>query len=184
MKNNRNYKWMYILKGIVFIVVAVLIFKNPVLSLLSLVAVIGMMIIFTGGLFVIGGITSRKFTKKWKWILLFGVLDIVLGILLLTSPRLSALLLVVFIGSWAVFTGVLESAFSFQIKKIGIKSWWQVLIVGILSIVMGLMILFRPEVGALSITFFIGFQFALYGTSLVIRGWQRENIAKPYQITE
>lgn len=179
MKNRRKNWWMYLLRGVLFIIIAVLIFRNPLSSLVSLTAVIGFLTLFTGTIFVIGSISVRKLYNKWGWTMTLGILDILLGGTLLFYPAMTAPLLVIIIGFWTVAIGMMESGLSFGLKKLRFKKWWVLLIMGILSILFGAIIVLRPAVGALSVTVFMGMQFLFYGSYLIAKGFQREEVPNP-----
>ena len=180
MKNNRRKNWwMYLIRGILFIIVAVLIFRNPLASLISLTAVIGFLTILAGAIFIAGSITVRKIYDKWGWTLALGILDVLLGGALLFYPALTAPALVILIGVWTVAIGLMESGLSFGLKKLRFKRWWTLLIMGLLSILFGEIIIFKPLVGALSVTIFMGMQFMFYGSYLIAKGFQKEEIPTP-----
>ena len=170
---------MYLLRGILFIIIAVVAFRNPLAALVGLTSVIGFLTLFTGTIFVVGSISVRKLYNKWGWTLALGILDILLGGALLFYPALTAPLLVIFIGTWTVAIGMMESGLSFGLKTLKFKKWWVLLIMGLLSILFGGIIIFKPLVGALSITLFIGMQFLFYGSYLIVKGFQKEEIPTP-----
>ena len=173
---------MYLLRGVLFIIVAVLIFRNPLASIVGLTATIGLLTLFTGTVFIVGSITVRKYYNKWGWTLALGILDILLGSMLLFYPAMTAPLLVLFIGAWTVAIGMMESGLSFGLKKLKFKKWWVLLVMGLLSILFGGIIIFKPLVGVLSITLFMGMQFLLYGSYLIAKGFQKEEIPTPTPI--
>ena len=179
MNFKRNNWWMYLLRGVLFIIIAVLIFRNPLASLVGLTAVIGFLTLFTGTIFVIGSISFRKLYNKWGWTLALGILDILLGGALLLYPAITAPLVVIFIGWWTVTIGMMESGLSFGLKKLRFKKWWILLIVGLMSILLGSIIIFKPLVGALSVTLFMGMQFLFYGSYLIAKGFQKEEVPTP-----
>ncbi len=176
MNFKRNNWWMYLLRGVLFIIIAILIFRNPLASLVGLTAFIGFLTLFTGTIFVIGSISFRKLYNKWGWTLALGILDILLGGALLLYPAMTAPLLVLFIGSWTVTIGMIESGLSFGLKKMKFKKWWILLIMGLMSILLGSIMIFKPLVGALSVTLFMGIQFLFYGSYLIVKGFQKEEM--------
>ncbi|MEX0288520.1 MAG: HdeD family acid-resistance protein, partial [Flavobacteriaceae bacterium] len=130
MKNKRKNWWMYLVRGILFTLVAVIIFRNPLTSLVGLTAVIGLLTLFTGVTFITGSILVRKFYSKWGWTLALGILDIILGAMLVFYPAMTAPLLVIFIGVWTIAIGTLETGLSFGLKKLRFKRWWALLLIG------------------------------------------------------
>lgn len=170
MKNLNKISWMHILRGVLFVIVAILIFRQPLASAVALTATIGLLVTIAGVIFIAGSIRYRKLYKKWKWTLAFGVIDVILGLLLLFKPAITTPLLVMFIGSWTIAIGMLEVFLSFNVKQFGFKKWWTLLLIGLLSLVFGTIIIVRPVIGAISISFFMGMQFLLYGSFLIYRG--------------
>lgn len=174
MKNKRKNWWMFLLRGLLFIAIAILIFRNPLASLAGLTMTIGFLMVITGAVFTVGSFTIRKFYSKWGWTLALGILDIILGVVLLFFPALTTPLVIIFIGCWVLGIGLLESGLSFGLKKFGFRNWWMLLLIGISSIVFGILILFNPLAGALTVSFIMGFQFLAYGFYQVVRSFQNE----------
>ena len=174
---------MHLVRGALFIIVAILVFRKPLASIVALTATIGLLIAMAGGIFIAGSIAFRKFYRKWKWTLAFGILDVVLGFLLVFNPVITAPLLVIFIGSWAVAIGIMEVSLSFGIKKFGFKKWRTVLLIGLMSAAFGLIIILNPVLGALSVSIFMGMQFLFYGSFLIVKGIPREDTEKSQSMT-
>jgi len=183
MKKRNKISWMHLLRGVLFIIVAILIFRKPLASIVAITATIGLLIAMAGSIFIAGSITFRKFYKKWKWTLAFGILDVILGFILLFNPAITTPILVIFIGSWAVTIGVLEVSLSFGIKKFGFKKWWTVLLIGLMSMAFGIIIILNPVLGALSVSIFMGMQFLFYGSFLIVKGIPIEDTEKSQSVT-
>ncbi|MEX0287672.1 MAG: DUF308 domain-containing protein, partial [Flavobacteriaceae bacterium] len=49
-------------------------------------------------------------------------------------------------------------------------------LIGLMSILFGGLMVFKPLVGALSVSIFMGMQFLFYGSFLIAKGFQKEEL--------
>ena len=70
-------------------------------------------------------------------------------------PGITAQVLLVFIASWAIVTGVLEIWGAMQLRK-EIEVEWMLALTGLLSVALGVALLARPGTGALEVVWLIG----------------------------
>ena len=89
------------------------------------------------------------------------------GILTFAWPAITALVLLYLIAFWAVFTGAFEIIAGIRLRK-AITNEWLLLVMGALSLLFGVLILFAPGVGALAIVLWIGAYAFLFGISLLV----------------
>lgn len=57
--------------------------------------------------------------KSWGWVLGFGILSILAGIIVLAWPGITLFTLAVILGVWLVVLGFLQIAASFRLRKLG-----------------------------------------------------------------
>lgn len=113
-------------------------------------------------------------TKQTPWwvILMGGILNIVVGILLLTAPAKTAFLLVVALGIYWIVSGIFTLVGMF----VDHTAWGWKLFSGVLSIIAGLVILRYPLISTLTIpTIFIlllGIQGLIVGIISLIMAFQ------------
>jgi uncharacterized membrane protein HdeD (DUF308 family) len=158
--------WVWLLRGIVAILFAVLAFAQPGITLAALVLLYGAYVLVDGAFAVSAGIM----TKTWG-LILSGVLGIIAGALTFAYPGITALVLLYIIAFWALLTGILEIIAAIRFRK-EIENEWMLGIGGALSVLIGLWMIARPGVGALSIVWLIACYALLYGilmTALAFR---------------
>ena len=108
----------------------------------------------------------------WWLILLQGIALVILGLLLLTSPGATLLILVQFLGIWWLVQGL------FQIVSIFIDSslWGWKLFAGILGIVAGIIILQHPLWSAILVPgvviIILGIQALIFGVVELVQAFQ------------
>jgi uncharacterized membrane protein HdeD (DUF308 family) len=97
-----------------------------------------------------------------------AVLDVAAGIVALAWPGITAWALTIWIGAWAIVTGVIQIAMMFQSGDSGSDRFLYALS-GILSVLLGIVLFARPNIGAVALTEVFGLFSLAYGvTNLVL----------------
>jgi uncharacterized membrane protein HdeD (DUF308 family) len=159
--------WVVLLEGIVAILAGLFLLYRPAQTTIFLVQVLGIFWLAEGILSIIGALI---FSGNRAWKLLSGILSIIAGIVILTYPIYSSLivlaLFVVFIGIWAVVTGAVKIALSLK------GGGWGTGVIGILTIILGLLLLANSLAGVLILPWVFGFFLILGGIGALIGGFR------------
>ncbi|MGZ5398271.1 MAG: HdeD family acid-resistance protein [Mycobacterium sp.] len=108
-----------------------------------------------------GGL-AFELAKKWWVLLLRGILLIIIGVLAFVSP----LVWVTFVGIYMLIDGITMLMSGFSDQPAG-QSRWPLVILGILGLVAGLIILWNPALGGITLTYIIA-AWAVVGGILTI----------------
>lgn len=100
--------------------------------------------------------TIKKTVKHWYVPAIIGALLIVFGIYIFTTPLETYGTLTMLFSLSFLFSGIAETFFSVQNRKI-IEGWGWYLTGGIFNSVIGLMLLSRPEISAFTLPLVVGF---------------------------
>lgn len=146
------------------ILLAILIFMSPADALLTYVLYIGIGFSITGVVRIIQGFQAKGETEAWGRIVLEGVIDLLLGFILMAHPGVTAAILPFLIGFWAGIYGffLIIDAFS------GKGSTGQKLIGGILTVIFAYVIMFHPLLMGMTIFIWIGIMLMVAGIFNVI----------------
>jgi uncharacterized membrane protein HdeD (DUF308 family) len=99
--------------------------------------------------------------------LLLAVLSFAGGVVALVWPGITAEVLTIWIGAWALATGLLEVALTFrQGQSAGERAVW--ILSGLVSIALGIVLFIRPDIGAASLATVFGLFSIVYGVSAVV----------------
>ena len=93
--------------------------------------------------------------RHWWVLLLRGLCAIAFGILAMTWPGLTLWALVFLFGAYALGDGLTAIIASFAGKDEAGRSWWQLLLVGVISIVAGVAAIVWPGVTAMALLYMI-----------------------------
>ncbi len=157
----RNW-WVLAIRGGVAILFGIGAFLWPGLTLTVLVLMFGAYALVDGVFAIFAGFAARKETERWWMMILVGISGIVIGILTLMSPGITALVLLYFIAAWALVSGIFEIAAAIRLRK-EIEGEWLLVLAGILSVIFGLLLLIMPGAGALAVAWMIGSYALLFG---------------------
>jgi uncharacterized membrane protein HdeD (DUF308 family) len=158
--------WILLLRGIASIIFGVLAFIWPGLTLVTLVLLYGAFALVDGVLSLIAAFTgSAKPVPTW-WLVVVGILGIAAGIVTFLWPGITAILLILFIGAWALVHGIFEIIGAIQLRK-EIDNEWMLILGGVLSVVFGAIVLIAPGAGALGLIWAIAAYSIVFGITFV-----------------
>jgi uncharacterized membrane protein HdeD (DUF308 family) len=169
----RNW-WALALRGLVAVLFGLLTFFIPGITLVTLVLLFGAYALVDGLFNVIA--FFRVASHHWA-LLIEGLIGTAAGVLTFAWPAITAIVLLYVIAFWAIFTGIFEIIAGIRLRKV-ITNEWLLLVIGVLSLLFGILILFAPGVGALAIVLWIGAYAFVFGVFLLalafkLRGHQR-----------
>ena len=182
MIRSKNW-WLIALRGLIFFFIGLYILKFPISGMLGLI-VYGSVLLFISGIVIIAfALTTRKLHRNWLWQLLEGLLDIIVAIILLSNIGLTAITLPYIFAFFGVLTGIFWIMESISFKKHGYRYWAVALLAGLFSIIVGILIFYRPLLASITIVGIIGIMFIVQGLflmlfSFVVSGRRSKGILK------
>lgn len=172
-----KFWWLIILRGLVSILFAIIAFTNPKLAFEALIILLGVFLIVDGATAVYLGIRMRGHDDDWWAILFEGALGVILGLISLINPQLTAAGLLLVLAIWFLVTGVFEIATAIKLRK-EINNEWLLGFAGVISIALGVLMVINPNAGAVSIMWWLGFYASAFGALLIGLGLRMRQINK------
>jgi uncharacterized membrane protein HdeD (DUF308 family) len=158
--------WLVLLRGIAAIAFGILAFVWPGLTLLTLVLLYGAYALVDGIISLVSAFTGGAKPVPTWWLIVVGLAGIAAGIVTILWPGITALVLIVFIGAWAIVHGIFEIIGAIKLRKEIDDEWWLIL-AGALSVIFGVIVLVAPGAGALGLIWVIGAYSIVFGIMLV-----------------
>jgi uncharacterized membrane protein HdeD (DUF308 family) len=166
--------WMLLVRGVVAILFGFLAIALPRLNLLAIVTIWGLYALVDGS-FTIGlALRGRGETKTWGWLLVEGIAGIVAGVLTFIWPGFTVFVLVAFIATWAVITGVSQILAAIRLRH-EIEGEWLLATCGVVSLIFGVLLFAFPKAGALALVTLIGAYAVVFGLLLIALGIKLNN---------
>ena len=163
--------WVLLLRGIAAIIFGVLAFAWPGLTLVTLVLLYGAFALVDGVLSLVAALTGgAKAIPTW-WLIVVGLLGIAAGVVTFLWPGITAVLLVMFIGAWALVHGIFEIIGAIQLRK-EIDNEWTIGLSGAVSVLFGVIMLVAPGAGALGLIWAIASYAIVFGILMVMAAFK------------
>jgi len=145
--------WVLLVRGVFGVLIGVLAFAGPGLSVLSIVLSWAVFTEADGIAALVLALTGYR-SHRSRWPLTIAV-AIVAGLLTLASPGLGLTLLMV-VAVWTIGRGLFQIVAALELRGI-IEREWLMILGGALSVVFGLTILAHPIFGVGTLAYLIGF---------------------------
>ena len=167
-----DHWWIWIVRGVLAIILAVLAFAQPEATLAAFTLLLGAYFVIDGVVSLFHGFGQQPAGQSRWPLLIWGIIAIIAGVSIYAQPLFeSVLTLTLVVGFWAIVVGVMEIVTGIRLREEIDSEWWLIL-AGIASIVFGLLIWMNPLAGALSIAFLIGIWALLVGVLDIILGFR------------
>ncbi|MCB0008350.1 MAG: HdeD family acid-resistance protein [Anaerolineales bacterium] len=166
LQNLSRYWWLVGLRGLFAIIFGVLAFAWPGITLSALVILFGAYAIVDGISNIATGVSHRDTNDRWWVLLLEGVVGIAAGIVAFVYTGITAIVLLYLIAFWAIFTGVMEIVAAIRLRQ-EIENEWTLGLMGVLSVILGLIMIVSPGAGALALIWLIATYAILFGALLI-----------------
>ena len=164
-----NWGWV-VARGAAGIIFGVLALAWPGATFKSLLMLFAVFVFFEGIANVITAMArGRADEPMWGTLLLEGLLSISLAVLAVLAPARMAIAIVWTIGLWAIITGGLRIGTSIRLRKL-LDHEWLMALSGVAAIGFGLLLLFRPMVGAVAMVWWLGAYEIAFGMMLLAVG--------------
>ena len=123
---------------------------------------------------------ARAREPRWGTMLLEGLLYIVAGAVAVLWPGTAALAFVLVIGFWAIFSGALQISSAIRLRK-AIGHEWALGLAGAVSILFGLLMLFRPVAGGVAVVWWLGAYAVVFGALMIVVGLRLRRFAHSFE---
>jgi uncharacterized membrane protein HdeD (DUF308 family) len=173
---SRNYWRVLLIRGIIALLFGIFAVVLPGWTILALVLLFGAYVLADGLMSVVGALQERNTSSNWWVLLIRGCLGIIAGFLVFFWPGITAIVLFILIGIWALIMGVFELLAAMMLPG-GFGQEWMLVIGGILLIILGLIFIRRPVPAMLSLVWLLGIFAIVYGVVQLMRAIQYRSLA-------
>ncbi len=165
----RDHWWTFLLRGLAAIIFGLLALFLPGLTIAALVLLFGAFAFIEGLFAVVGALRGRH--RDWPWHLVDGLIGVAIGVVTAFWPGLTALGLLYAIAFWAILTGIVRLAIAIRLRDLAGHPWF-LGIMGLVSIVVGVILVLAPVAGGLAIVWLIGLNAIFIGALFVGLGFR------------
>jgi len=158
--------WFLVINGVIFILFGLLLIFCTQETILTLVKYFGVLLVAGGVVLLLVGINNIRKDKAAAMILVEAIASGAIGLALILFPQASLSLFLLLIGIWAIIIGIIQLVTIINIKGI-IPNKNVHLINALLTIGLGILLLFKPFGWAVFMGVIIGICAVLFGALLL-----------------
>lgn len=160
--------WIALILGILLIAAGVWMLQNPADAVGVLAKVLVVVFILTGIYSVFYVLENKKNIPAWGWDLAAAIIMVIVGIALLFAPVAQLGLVGGMFAAGVLLMGINSIESSLALKKMGVKTWWLTLVIGILNIVVAFMLAFNPVLNILTLGTWAGIATIFKGVEFIV----------------
>jgi uncharacterized membrane protein HdeD (DUF308 family) len=162
--------WAVGLRGILAIIFGLLCLLTPGIAVGALVLLFAAYMLVDGVFAILSGIRAARSGESWGLLILEGVVDLAAGAIAIIWPAITLVALVWIVAIWAIVSGALMLAAAVSLN-LDYGRWWLAL-GGIASLVLGILLIIEPLIGAVVLTLWIGAYALVFGAFLLVLAFQ------------
>lgn len=164
--------------GLLFILFGIVMLKNPLTSFYTLSIIIGSTLIASGivEIFVFG--KNRKHLNNWSFQVSGGIIDLLIGIILIANPKIILIVLTMLVSLWLIYKAIFIIKKAVELKNTANNKWLLLLILGILILVLTVLLILKPEIIGAALALWIAISFIIFGIYRVFLALQLKNNSK------
>jgi len=166
VERTHRHWWVILIRGLLFIFLGIYMIASPAGSFAALGFLFGLIILLAGCVELLHATRDSAVSSR-RWHLMLGIIDVVLGIVLMGHITASVTILRIIVGIWFLFMGV--SLFNFA-QHAGRSL--ALTIGAVLIVIFALFILFNPTFGDMTIILWIAIAFIITGVFNVWLGFR------------
>jgi uncharacterized membrane protein HdeD (DUF308 family) len=170
--------WVLLVTGILWLILGLFVLQAHYNSALAIGYLVGFWLIFAGvAEFIEAGVGAT-----WRWLhVVLGVLFLVGGILALTSPFQTFMVLAALFGIFLVIKGTFDFAIALSVRHL-VDLWWMTLIAGIIEIALGVWALGYSGRSAALLIIWIGVAAIIRGIGEIIAAFDIHRVEKEVSV--
>lgn len=146
----------YIIMSVLFCVAGILFITLPELSMTIMGICIGIAMLVFGLVKLVGYFSKDLFRLAFQFDLEAGILMMVLGVIVLFNPKNLMTFICVALGIAILLDGLFKIRIAMDSKQFGIKSWWLIGILAVITGIIGIILIFNSGTGAKILSVLLG----------------------------
>jgi uncharacterized membrane protein HdeD (DUF308 family)/predicted flap endonuclease-1-like 5' DNA nuclease len=179
LRNSGSHWWLVLIQGIAAVILGVLLLTRPAVTIVTLVWFLGLYWLVTGIVTLVSLLWDRS---QWGLKLFTGVLGIVAGLFIVQNPLISSLVVP---AASAIWLGILGIAIGIaQLIQALRGGGWGIAVLGVLSIIVGFLLITNPVIAGLSLAFALGFILIIGGILAIFAAFKLRGLKKEYETAQ
>lgn len=156
MEKIKKWKWIYLILTLTVMAFGICLILWPGISAEILCYVLGAVLLIAGGVRIVCYF-QRGISALWhRYEFPLGLLDVLVGIYFFSHPANVLLILPMVVGIVVIVDSVFHLQTALELREIGVKRWWMILLFAIVSILAAIGLIRNPFEGSLTLMVYLG----------------------------
>ena len=159
---SKKLSWSMLLAGAMFVILGIVCWVWPNLALATIAIILGIGFLVAGVANIVDYAVGRGIFSIW--LLVNGIFDVILGLIFVMNPLVSAWALTWLVGVVIIVSGVMQLISCWRLRGTMNAAWWISLLTGVITVLLGILMLAVPATLSLWISIFA----IIYGVGLCV----------------
>lgn len=173
----KNMKVSFLLASVLYIALGLVLLIWPGIVCLSF----GLLLLIYGIITIISFFVHDSRLGTFRFELILGIVAAAAGLLFLIKPEFFKSVIPVVLGIYIIIDALLNLKRSMELHSLQYGRWWVILVLSLVSVALGVLILFRPGMTADVLIMVIGGVFVYNGLSDLWSIFKISRITKEYR---
>lgn len=161
--DKKNYWWLGLLSGILFLIFGLWIMASPIESFKALTIVFGSFTLLSGIIGLLFSFFNKSKHSSFYSFLFGGVFDVVLGLILIANPKTILVIITFIISAWIIYRAVFLIRAALAERAQRFDAWKTKMVYGISLLVLSIILLWHPEIIGITLGFWTALAFLFMG---------------------
>lgn len=157
--------WALALRGVVAILFGIIAIVWPAVTAAALIVLFAVYVLIDGVFTIVAAVRAARHHARSGPLLLEGILDLIIAAICFLWPMTALVALVYLIAIWAVITGI--ALIAAGIAFIRLNGEWLLILCGLISLLLGIILLIQPAAGVVALSWWFGIYALLFGFALL-----------------
>ncbi len=176
VRNSIKHWYIPMLVGLLFIGVGIWVFRTPGEAYVSLAFIFSISFLISGILEAYFATANRNIVDNWGWSLAQGILNIIVGVLLLNNPEISVVALTYYVGFVIMFRSISAISSSIDLRNYGVSDWGYLMALGVVGVIFSFILLWNPLFAGMTLVVCTGLAFIAMGGFSIYLSMKLKNL--------
>jgi len=162
-KRKLTYWWVPLLFGVIFILIGLWILREPAESFDRITKIIGVIILVSGTTQILFTASNRQRIPGWGFQLTGGIIDLIIGIILVLYPSILLKIITIFVGIWLIVNSITIIMRAAEARQAKHTYWKWELTLGAILFLLAILFLWHPMILGSTIAIWTAMAFIILG---------------------
>ena len=163
--------WMLTVRGVLAVLFGLMAIFWPSITLAALLLFFALFMIADGVITIIASFYAAYKQTSWWPLILEGIVYLIIGGAVLSSPGMSTVVLLYFLAAWAIVAGIFRFFGAIALRR-EIQGEWLLALHGVISFIFGLFLIAYPAAGILTIVILVGLYAIIQGILTIVFSYE------------